>query len=487
LTRLGSKIEVLTSGEIKAIHEAAVRVIREVGMMIGDEGTLHLMKSRGCTLEGNIVKFPQAIIDSYLDEMREKKERVTSRDNVSSQELLFYATGQGTYACDVDTDKLRPSTAKDLADLGRVVDAIPGLRRSHPTFVPQDVPELTKDVHILSITAMSYSEVHGASTSVYSSKTIPYLIEIGTIIRGSEEELRKRPCFQFGAYLASPFRLAQDVIQMGLEMNKLGLFGGLGNMVVGGAAAPITLAGALVVQTAENIAAGIINRAITGNIGGYGGGPLILDLQKGAPAEGAPESLLLRLATAQIREHYTGSWTVSIGGHVSAQVPGLQAGVEKAIGYLFGILAGQRILGAFGSLACGDVGSIVQLMIDIEIGEHIRRMMRGITVIEETLAEDVIIKAGIGANFLGNPHTVRNARKEIWFPELMDRRTVASYMAEPATMLENAREKARRLIGTAPNRTRLDQTQIKEIAKVVERADREVAGYFPKEGASPWL
>lgn len=144
---------------------------------------------------------------------------------------------------------------------------------------------------------------------------------------------------------------------------------------------------------------------------------------------------------------------------------------------LFGILAGQRVLGAFGSLACGDVGSIVQLMIDIEIGEWLRRMLRGIEVTGETLAEDVIIRAGIGANYLGNPHTVRNARKENWFPELIDRRTVASYMAEPVTMLQNAREKARGLIGTAPNRSRLDQTQIKEITKVVERADREIAGY----------
>lgn len=247
-------------------------------------------------------------------------------------------------------------------------------------------------------------------------------------------------------------------------------------MVVGGATAPITLAGTLVVQTAENIAAGIVNKVITGNHGGYGGGTLILDMRTGAPAEGAPESLLLRLATAQIREHYTGSWMASIGGHVSAQVPGLQAGIERAIGILFGLLAGQRTFGAFGSLACGDVGSIVQLMIDLEIGECIKRMLKGITVDEETLAKNVIIEAGIGANYLGNPHTVRNTRKEIWFPELMDRRTVASYINEPTSMLDRAREKARRLVRTAPNKSKLDETQIREINEVVERADREIAG-----------
>lgn len=318
MTRLSSKIEVLTVEEIESIHDAAVNVVREVGMMIDDEGILSSMKRYGCLVEGNVAKFPQPLIDSYLEEMRRAKEGHAATEH-DGTELQFYATGQGAYACDVGTDQIRPSTSQDLADLGRVVDAIPGLRRSHPTFVPQDVPELTKDVHILAITAMSYSEVHGATTSVYSSKALPYLMEIGIIIRGSQEELRRRPCFQFGAYLASPFRLAQDVIQMGLEMKKLGLFGGLGNMVVGGAAAPTTLAGALVVQTAENIAAGMIDEAITGSPGGYGGGPLILDMRTGAPAEGAPESLLLRLSTAQIREHYMGSWSASIGGHVSAQ------------------------------------------------------------------------------------------------------------------------------------------------------------------------
>jgi trimethylamine--corrinoid protein Co-methyltransferase len=476
MARLNSKIEVLSPEEIEAIHVAAVNIVCKVGMMVGDEGILQLMKSYGCPVEDNIVKFPRDIVDSYLEDVWRSKENVSTGERFPGEDLQFFASGQAAYACDIETGQLYPSTSKDLADLGRVVDAIPGLRRSHPTFVPQDVPELTKDVHILAITAMSYSEVHGGTTSVYSSRSLPFLMEIGTIIRGSKEALRKKPCFQFGAYLASPFRLARDVVSISLEMMKLGLFGGIANMVVAGASAPITLAGTLVVQTAENIAAGIINKAMTGNIGGYGGGPLILDMRSGSPAEGAPESLLLRLATSQICEFYTGSRTTAIGGHVSAQFPGLQAGIERSIGILFGLLAGQRAFGAFGSLACGDVGSIVQLMIDLEIGECMRRLLRGITVTDETIAEEVIIRAGIGANFLGNPHTIRNIRKEIWFPELMDRRTVASFMRDPKTMLENAREKAIKLVKTAPNRSKLDETQIGEIKKVVERADREAAG-----------
>lgn len=44
MVRLRSKIEVLTVEEIETIHEAAVRIVREVGMMIGDEGILRMMK-----------------------------------------------------------------------------------------------------------------------------------------------------------------------------------------------------------------------------------------------------------------------------------------------------------------------------------------------------------------------------------------------------------------------------------------------------------
>lgn len=175
MVTLRSKLKVLSVEEIESIHDTAVDVIREVGMMVQDDGILFELEKYGCQVGGNVVKFPKDVIDVYLGELRAYKEQNVKANRNESEGLQFYATGQGHYACDVETNWLRPSNSQDLADLGHVVDSIPGLRRSHPTFVPQDVPELTKDVHILAITAMNYSSVDGATTSVYSSKTLPYL------------------------------------------------------------------------------------------------------------------------------------------------------------------------------------------------------------------------------------------------------------------------------------------------------------------------
>jgi len=476
------KFEVLTVEEIEAIHQTAVNVVREVGMMVQDEDVLRTMKEHGCTVYGNIVKFPQPIINSYLEEIREAKEKYKKTEVSRTQELYFNASSQALLACDVETNKVRPATTKDLADLGRVVDGIRSsgfpLGRSHPTFLPQDVPPLTRDVHVLATIAMSYSFEEGSIVSVYNYKSVPYMKEIGLIIRGSMEEFEKRPCFHFGTYIISPFKLGEDTFRVGKELRKHGLpFRlSLGNFIVAGATAPITLVGALVLQTAENIAAGIISKAIMRELGRYGGNPDVLDMWTGAPACGSSETLLLRLATAQIREHYMGFWAPPVGAHVSAHVPGLQAGIEKAIAMLFGFLCGARSFSALAALGNGDVGSIVQLMIDVEVGNYMRRLLRGINVTEDTLAKDVIIKAGIGASFLGNPHTVKHVRDEMWFPELMDRRNATEWMSNPKTMLANAREKAKRLIETAPNRSKLDKDQIREITKVVERADREIGG-----------
>ena len=88
------------------------------------------------------------------------------------------------------------------------------------------------------------------------------------------------------------------------------------------------------------------------------------------------------------------------------------------------------------------------VMVD-EIAGMIRRLMRGITVNEETLARDVIREVGPGGNFLGEEHTVRHFREEHWFPTLLDRNNYTEWRAAGAkTMGQRVSEKVRHILET---------------------------------------
>jgi trimethylamine--corrinoid protein Co-methyltransferase len=140
---------------------------------------------------------------------------------------------------------------------------------------------------------------------------------------------------------------------------------------------------------------------------------------------------------------------------------------------LIGVLTGARTYSAVGTLGSTDIGSLVQLMIDLEITSYFQRLLQGIQVTPDKIAEEVIKEvAPTGARYLEHEHTLQHFRDELWLPELSDRRLAAAWRDRPETMLEHARAKAKGLAETAPNRCPLDERQVHEIQRILGFADR---------------
>lgn len=81
------------------------------------------------------------------------------------------------------------------------------------------------------------------------------------------------------------------------------------------------------------------------------------------------------------------------------------------------------MLHAAGILDSYNTTSYEQLIIDNEIVGYIKRIMRGVTVDDETLAYDVIEEIGPQGNFLVHEHTLEYYRDEFYRPTLSDRRS----------------------------------------------------------------
>ena len=88
------------------------------------------------------------------------------------------------------------------------------------------------------------------------------------------------------------------------------------------------------------------------------------------------------------------------------------------------------------------ITSLEELVLMDEIIGMARRIGRGIEVNEETLVKDLIIKNGPGKSYFELDHTLKNFRKELWFPTIKDNKPYEVWEADgKLTMRDRAKNK----------------------------------------------
>lgn len=123
-----------------------------------------------------------------------------------------------------------------------------------------------------------------------------------------------------------------------------------------------------------------------------------------------PERVPLLAARVQLVSEYYGCPSGIHGGKTDACVPGIQAGVEKALSMYVAVMAGAIGFGTVGHLENAVTFSPLQLVIDNEIARYVRHAVRGIEVNTETLALEVVEEAGRGGHTYDHAHTAAHFR-----------------------------------------------------------------------------
>lgn len=198
-------------------------------------------------------------------------------------------------------------------------------------------------------------------------------------------------------------------------------------MAMAGLDAPVTLAGTLVIQNADNLI-GVVLCHLLGVPGTWSGSAHTMDLRSALCSFGSPNQVLLGLAAIQLG-HYYGFDVIVNSALTDACVPDFQGGFEKGMSAIVALLAGADGIGAQGIVGADQGTSFEQLVIDNEWASAIDHIFRlGFEVNEETLALDVIKKVGIGGNFLSEEHTVRHMRETYWPATVFNQRSWDAWM-----------------------------------------------------------
>jgi trimethylamine--corrinoid protein Co-methyltransferase len=473
-------LKLLSSGQVEAIQETALRILSEIGVKIHNEESFRILADTpGVTAhrESNVVQMsPNAVIESVAQ--APKHYSVYGRDRTRSVafgqgQLIFKSTPADPFWADAETKTWREATIADTRQAIDIGDALPNIDIVGAMVEPAEIPGPVRYIHMMAELVKRTRKL----VRVYLSErdSARYIVEILRTLAGGAEELRRTPMMQHSLEPISPLRYGDKELDAALEFANAGLPIIIGPIVQAMGTGPVTLAGTVAQTIAENLAGlVIVQRIKPGHPVALAASchhmdPLTMNIVYGSPEEG-----LLAAATTQVIKSY-GLPAYSNAGYGDSKVPDAQAGFEKGMTLLIGALAGADSFAHAG--VAGTMGaSILQLIIDDEMIGHLRRTMRGFAVTPETLAFEVIQRVGIGGNFLSDEHTVRHLRDEFWMPKLMDRQNHTTWAAQGSrTMLDRAVERRDQIL-REHEPDWLEEDMQREVDQIVAAAERELFG-----------
>jgi len=203
--------------------------------------------------------------------------------------------------------------------------------------------------------------------------------------------------------------------------------------IVGGAMAPVTVAGTLTQVLAEVLAGVAYSQLVRP------GAPVIfgafvtsIDMNSGAPTFGTPEAALITLGAGQLARRL-GLPYRSGGAFCGSKLPDAQAGYESANALNTALLAGVNfMLHAAGWLEGGLVASYEKYVMDADQLGALHQLARGIDLSPEGQAMEAIREVGPGGHFLGCAHTQAHFQTAFWRSGLLDYKPFETWAEEGA-------------------------------------------------------
>jgi trimethylamine--corrinoid protein Co-methyltransferase len=449
---LSGRMTVLTDEKCRAIYDAALTVIADVGMTVPQETARRLLVDAGAFVDSrDLVRIPRELVAEARRTVPASIP-VYDRNGEPAMELggrnAYFGTGSdlmNTY--DLETGERRLSVLADVARMARLCDGLPNIDFVMSSAYPHDVD--ARAAYLESFRAMVTNTTKPMVMTAEGVEDLEVMWGIACALRGGPAELRAKPYFiQYGEPV-SPLVHPVEVLDKLLFCADRGIPLIYAPAPIAGATSPITHAGQIAQGTAESLFGLVIHQLR------HPGAPFIFGSASGK----------LDMVTLQTLYNAAERYTTDLGiiemakwldipnwnfaGTTDSQCVDTQAGIDATEVTLLSMQAGSNLNHDIGYLDFGLTCAPEMVVIVDEIISMNRRALEGIEVDEETLAADVIAAAGPGGDFLRSRHTRRHARALQWRPTLFNRVTRAHWEAEGSPDLrQKARRRAQDILAT---------------------------------------
>jgi trimethylamine:corrinoid methyltransferase-like protein len=468
------RIEVLSKEFIERIIDEAFEVNATLGLQFENPRALALLAEHGQRIDR--ARERVYLSRDFVEKAIASAPRTLTLWNVTGDVSIEVGGDHVTYDPGSAAIKIleadghtRPSTSGDYVRLSRLVHQLQHIRANSTALVPSDVPIESSDYYRLYMAVQTCNKP--VITGIFREESFPAMLEIMTIVRGSEKEVAARPLAILDACPSSPLRWSVLTSESIMQCARHGIPSEIISVPLTGATGPVTLSGTLVVHTAENLAGIALAQAVRpGAPVIYGGAPCLMDMRGGQTPFGSIETYLIDCAYAQIGKRF-GFPIHSYMGLSDSKLVDAQAGYETGTGVILAALAGVNIVSGVGILDFITCQSLEKLVIDNEICGMAYRLIDGIRHRHERMALDFLPDAIEKGHFLGHPTTIKLFREEGTLPgKAVDRSSAIPGGGGPTDYVR-AREIVRELLGK--ERFGLPEDKARELDRVVLSQARE--------------
>jgi trimethylamine--corrinoid protein Co-methyltransferase len=465
-------LTVLTNEEVDAIHQATLRILSEVGVVLTHPEAREILTGAGATVRNERVLMPPDLVEQEvarcprLVTVRGRGDGVVELGNGT---LHWHNVGGARNVYDPITGHHRPATLQDVRHSTRLLDALDNVTSITPFFTPNEVPG-----PLMSLAMYRHALPHTVKPlqgpGVQNAAETRYAARMASVIGPPADVL------SLGISPISPLTFIDDTVEAIMETARLGLSLGPLPCPTAGATAMMSLAGALAQQNAEVLATVVLAQLVgPGTSIVYCGRLAMIEPRTAISVWGGVELGIASAATVQIGHRYNLPVNV-YGFSTNSLILDLQSGYERSLNAAIPALAGADELSGIGEMEAGVMGSYAQMVCDDEIAASVHRLRRGFAVDEDALDVQVIAEVMDGSgNFLDQLHTVRYLRAgEIFLTRLAERRPWEEWdQTGREGMAERAQAEAERLLDEHEVPP-LTKDQEKELDEIMEEATREL-------------
>ncbi len=419
---------------VAAIHDAAMRVLEEIGIEFLNDEACEYLCAAGCTIDPGTqnVRMDRAFVmeqvakapGSFDITPRNPDHRVT----MGGGHMCFVNVSSPPNAMDLDRGR-RPGNIDDFRDLMRLTQYfncihVAGGYPVEPVDIHASVRHLDCLFDKLTLTD---KVIHAYSLG---PERVEDAIEMARIASGlSPAEFEAAPRIFTNINSSSPLKHDWPMLDGAMRFARRGQPVVVTPFTLAGAMAPVTMAGAVVQSIAEALAAIALLQVIRpGTPCMIGTFTSNVDMKSGAPAFGTPEYMRATQMTGQMARFY--GLPMRASNACAANAPDGQAMWESMNSLWSAVQSGANLVyHAAGWLEGGLIASFEKFVMDCEVLQQIQRYFEPALTdtSPEALALDAIREVGPRGHFFGAEHTRSRYTTAFYAPFLSDWRNYEAW------------------------------------------------------------
>jgi len=425
LTVPWAPLEILSAEQVERILVAAFRILEEAGLEIRSPAARAIYRQAGALVdeETQVVRLGRDIVEAHLARAPQSfvlHSRNPERHLHVGGNVVNFGPVSGAPNINDREHGRRYGDLESFRNILKVTHRLGILHWQGGVVVePIDVPVPIR--HLAMYQAhIEHSDIVWAARGIGGVQAEDAIALAAIEHRCTVEALAARPTLLSVTNVNSPRRVDAELIENVMVLARHGQCVVITPFTLMGAMAPVTLAGALVQQTAEALCVLTLCQMI------HPGAPCVMgsftsnvDMRTGSPAFGTPEYVNAVLASAQIGRRL--KIPVRTSAVNASPVVDAQSTYETAFALQAAILSHSHLINhAAGWLEGGLSVSMEKIIVDAELLRNWAEFLKPVSFDDDDIGVDAIKGVAPGGHFFGAPHTLARYEKAFYRPLLSD-------------------------------------------------------------------